>query len=229
MKYRLALGVAVLGMGAGIQAGTITYTWNFDNPTGTLGTSQTYTSTNNGGAPNITITAYGLGGCTVNDSKASGCSATDLYGKNAGGSEQGLGIANDPSGDHEIYDGTFVQLDLTNLFHAIAPVAGSITIDSVQSNEYFTFWLNSTQGQPGSYLYQGTSSGSSAVVTLSGNNPGSNLGGDLFFSVGAGEGNILLSTISASVNAPEPASFALVGLALAGVGIARRKRGLRNR
>jgi hypothetical protein len=235
MKDYLALIGAALGLAVGLHAGSITYTWNFDTPAGLLGTSQTYTSTNNGGAPNITITAYGLGRCTMGGTMtsptASGCSATYLYGKNGGGAEQGLGIYTDPTGDNEIYQGAFVQLNLTNLFLDISPAYGSITLGSVQANEYFTFWMNSTQGQPGSFLYRGTGSGNPATVTLGANNPGVDLGSDMFFSVGAQQGNVLLSTISATVpdppinvNAPEPASFVLAGLALAGAGVFGRRR-----
>ncbi len=225
MKSGLGMAVAMLSFAVGLQGGTITYTWNFASPTSTLGTSATYTSTNNGGAPNITITAYGLGGCW----REPGCSGADLYGKNGGAGEQGLGIRNDPSGDHEIYPGTFVQLDLTSLFNTIWPVSGSITIDSVQKGEYFTFWMSSRHGNPGNLLYQGTTSGRSTVVTLGGTDPGLALGSDRFFSVGAMGGNVLLSAISANVNTPEPASFALVGVSLLGVGIMRKKRRDSNR
>ena len=36
-----------------------------------------------------------------------------LYGKNDGGDEKGLGLTSDPSGDLEIVNGQFIQLDVS--------------------------------------------------------------------------------------------------------------------
>ena len=212
MKILFVAALAAVGLDGYVQAGTVTYTWNFDSPGGTLGTSQTYTN------QGLSITAYGLT-CTSSTT----CRAVDLYGKNSGTGEQGLGINGELDG--EINPGSYVQLDISNIL-ALAPTSGSITIDSVQSGETFTLWANNAQGAPGTQFDSGTRTGSSSVVTLSANNPGSYVGsGYDFLSVGASSGNVLLSTITASVNtnAPEPATFALVGGALIGLASLRRR------
>jgi len=67
-------------------------TINFNTPTGDQGTTPTY-----GG---VTATAYGPG-------------TQHLYGKNDGGDEKGLGLTSDPSGDLEIVNGQFIQLDVS--------------------------------------------------------------------------------------------------------------------
>ncbi len=217
MKSVLLMAVSMLGFGMGLQAGTVTYTWNFEGTNETLGASQVYTSSPTGGA---SITAYGLS-CV-----ASGCSATDLYGKNGGAGETGVGIANDPSGDHEIYPGTFVQLDLTNLL-AMNPASGTLTIESVQSSEGFTLSVNNAQGSPGAVFYTSPKPSPSATITLSAAAPGTYLpSGYDFLSIGATSGNVLLSSLTATFNtdAPEPASFALVGGALLGLAALRGRK-----
>ena len=98
-KPSLTLLCAALccGTAAIVHASTITII--FDNPTGTLTPSQSYSS---GG---VTLTAYGF------DSSG----PSNLYGKANGGDENGIGLANDPHGDHEIVKGSFVQLDISEL------------------------------------------------------------------------------------------------------------------
>lgn len=76
----------------------------FNNPAGDLGSTNTYT----------------LDGVNF---VASGFNGGDLFGKNKGGEENGLGLMGDPSTDNEIYfksSGTqdFIQLDLLNLLNA---------------------------------------------------------------------------------------------------------------
>src|SRR5260370_20634841 len=77
----------------------------FNNPSGDL-TSTTHTYTLDG----INVVATGFNG-------------GDLFGKNKGGDENGLGLARDPSGDDEIFFKStgpqdFIQLDVLNLINA---------------------------------------------------------------------------------------------------------------
>ena len=73
---------------------------------GNQGQTHTYT------ASGLTIIASAFG-------PARNGAADQLYGKHSGGDENGLGMTNDPSGDHEIYYGKgFVQLDVSALYTA---------------------------------------------------------------------------------------------------------------
>ncbi len=211
---------ALLGFAGLAPAGTVTYTWNFDSPTGNLGTSQAYTSTNDGGLANVTITAYGF------RSTDWGLRATDLYGKNGGTGEQGLGIAY--TSDNEINPGYFVQLDLTNVLSQLSPLSGTLTIDSVQPGEYYTLYLGSSKWKLGTQVDSGTSTSGHPAVTLSADNPLSDLKtGVDFLGVGAHCGNVLLSSMTVTedpnAKAPEPATMAMVGGALVGLASLRRR------
>src|ERR1700738_847359 len=79
-------------------------TWNFNVPSSPpmLGTTQTYTV---GG---VTLTAAGF-----SSAAALGLPAgpdVNLWGKNLGGDENGVGLVNDPTGDHEISGTSFVWI-----------------------------------------------------------------------------------------------------------------------
>jgi serine-aspartate repeat-containing protein C/D/E len=113
-----------------------TVTWNFNLPSGILGTSQAYTV--NG----IAITAYGFN---------NGGTARKLYGKNQGGNESGLGIAGTAAGANEIDVTTFVQLDLENLRTSGATNA-TMTVGSVQVGESYNVYGSNTLGSVGTLL-----------------------------------------------------------------------------
>ena len=119
---------------------TINATWDLSGPNQTLGTSQAYTV--NG----ITVTAYGF---------TNAGAPTNLYWKQAGGDENGLGLANTGS-DHEIDTNNFIQLDLSDLIAKGATSAG-MTIGSIQSGEGFNLYGSNTLGQIGVLLQSGTS------------------------------------------------------------------------
>jgi hypothetical protein len=114
---------------------SITSTWDFSTPLGTLGTSQTYTV--NG----LTITAYGF---------TNSGTPTKLYGKQEGGDENGLGIAN-TSSDHEIDTKNFVQMDLQNVIASGATTA-QMKVGSVQSGESYNIYGSNTLGTIGTKL-----------------------------------------------------------------------------
>ena len=57
-----------------------------------------------------------------------------LFGKNLGTDEVGLGLSNDPSGDDEITNGSFIQLDITNVPGKAFGL--SFKADSVTSPEF---------------------------------------------------------------------------------------------
>src|SRR6185437_3505117 len=92
------------------QAEAAVITWNLGSPSGLLGVSQDYTA----GSPPVTITATGF----INGNFANPANQTALFGKAAGGDENGLGLNDDPTlsggvSEHEINGTNWIQLDVT--------------------------------------------------------------------------------------------------------------------
>ncbi len=104
---------------SGCNSAPCTTTWDFSNPSGCLGVSQTYI------AGGMTITAYGYDG--------SGHSVK-LYGKTGGGDENGLGLCGQK--DNEITVNHYVVLDLADLI-AKGAQNPQMWIGSVQSGEFY--------------------------------------------------------------------------------------------
>jgi hypothetical protein len=89
-----------LGMSFGLM-GTPTaraITWDFSTPPGANGTSQNYTG--------ITLTATGFSDAQL----ATGTPIVNLFGKNLGGDEVGLGFTSDPAGENEITGTSLVRI-----------------------------------------------------------------------------------------------------------------------
>ena len=107
---RLLAMAAALAVGLISQASAVTFTF-LENGPGDLGSS-TATFTESG----LTLTAGGFG-----------TPAADLWAKNSGAGENGLGLSND--GDHEIDINHFVQID-----SHLSPsgVTNSLSLGSVQ-------------------------------------------------------------------------------------------------
>jgi hypothetical protein len=177
---------------------------NFDNPTGDLGATHTYI------LDGLNIVAIGFNG-------------GHLYGKNAGPGEQGLGLMNDPTGDHEIFATTqtrdFIQLDLLNLINA--------------NFHNFQFEMSSSTGTEQWQVSACSASGvlCSNASTLTGGGQGFNSlpvnfsATNHYLDFSANKGNVLLSQLAAASPVPEPRFYAvLVASLLALVGIVLRKR-----
>lgn len=178
-------------------------TFNFNSPTGDLGTSESYT------AGGITITAYGY---------FSNFSATNLYGKNDGGDEVGLGLKYESN--HEIPTNGFVQLDLQNLWNA-DPTALSMAIGSVQSGEGWKIYGSNTLGSRGTSLITSGTTDYPNTFNLS-----TSIDSYRYISVQASCGDVLISTLTANIpnQIPEPGSMFLMGSGLIGMaGAIRRK------
>src|SRR6516164_1711784 len=112
-KVALAAAFTITMGGIGLSpAKAATETWNFNSPTGILGTTQTYLSSPGG----LTATAAGFASTAADPNGAA--TPTALFGKNdgieSGSLENGLGVAAPPGGsDNEIVAGmSFVTVHL---------------------------------------------------------------------------------------------------------------------
>ena len=189
MKYLIGLCVLTCSIVPGF--GT---TISFATPSGDQGITHTY-----GG---ISATAYGA------NSPAG--APPHLFGKNDGGDENGVGLTTDPSGQHEITIGDFIQLDVSSLIGTQLTVVMGSTTDG----EAWSFFAsNSALATSGTAVMSGSDENSFTFTpTLK------------YLDVTSTNGNVLLSSISYTQSAPEPVSFALVGSGLLGVFFIRRRK-----
>jgi hypothetical protein len=175
---------------------------NFNNPTGNIGPSHTYS---NGG---LSVTAYGVD---------ENLNPLDLYGKSDGGDENGVGIANDPSGDHEIWGdvGGAVILDVSALL-----------ADNVSAAQFF---MGSTTGGESWNIYEWD--GSDFIQALTGNTeltwtdlPDWGSTNAYAFTAGGAGQNVLLGGLSLTGGVPEPSTWAMMLLGFGAMGVALRRR-----
>ena len=189
------------------QATTI----NFDSPTGPLGTSSH---------------TYGTGDTVIATGYNSSNSLTNLYGKNDGGDENGLGLTNDSSGDHEITAGSMIQLNLSSL---IADGVTSVTIvmGSTTNGETWEICKDTTAGSLVTCSNTGKSEGGAGIVvtsistflditTIGKDNSGAN-------------SNVLLTSLTydsgggSTQSTPEPVASLLMASGLGILGLLKRR------
>lgn len=187
---------------------------DFGSQPGDLGSTATYTS---GG---LTVGAAGY------SDGFNFSAATDLYGKNSGGDEQGLGLVADPSLENEIYWGNshlgaFVEVDVSALFGLVS--SAQFFMGSTTNGEQ---WAVNGSNVAGCGWFCG-----SARVT--GFDEGTH---DLFdfgtykyydfYSLGTGgnsaPGNVLLGGLVLTP-LPEPGTWAMMLLGFVAIGAAMRR------
>jgi hypothetical protein len=188
-----------------VRADTV---WSFATPTGPQGQSHNYV-----GSDGTLLNAQAFG---PNGSGSGLPGPVQLFGKNNGGDENGVGLTNDPTGDNEITMGSFIQLTIDHLFSSttLSFMAGSTT-----SGEAWAVFGTNTPGSN-----SGIPAGATNLLSCN-SGVSSNCEGNLNFnSMGftfldvtettAGiNGNILLAKLDGTVAVPGP----IVGAGLPGL------------
>jgi len=220
MVSRLIQGLMGAAALCTASAGASAVNIDFGSQPGDLGPTATY----NSGGLTVTATGYSDGF----DHSAQ----TDLYGKNSGGDEQGLGLVADPSGENEIYWGNsrlgaFVELDVSALFGLVSSAQffmGSTTGGAPSGEQ----WAVNGSNDAGCGWFCGSS-------RMTGFDEGPH---DLFdfgtykyydfYSLGTGgnaaPGNVLLGGLVLTSSVPEPGSWAMMLLGFGAVGAAMRRK-----
>lgn len=215
-KFAIAAAFAGCLVAAASASATIVYVLNPTGANAPAG-STTLPYTQKG----LTITATGY------DNANGVGTPTQLFFKNAGEHEIGLGVTNTP--DHELQAGSsssnpfdFIQFDLTMPLNAGA-TSGMISVTSVQTGESFTLFGSNVAGTLG--LQLGGTYGSSTDNTFV---PLPNFGSYKYYSVAAASGDVIPVALSLEVPAvPEMSALlpivALL-LVLGAVEMTRRRR-----
>ena len=237
MKKGFLIAMAALAAmtAAPVHASTFTFGWVTPGDQNTvLGPS--YSQTVNG----LTLTVYGL---TAPATLTAAATAASLYAKNGGAGETGLGLANDPAGDHEISvalrDG--VQIDFSNALAATPNATVTMGISSDQAGEGWALYGSNTlltvagnsktEGALGEPLLTGSGSSANPTTTVTLPDWGQYTYYTLMATDPGGkncDANVLLGAVTINgtttvTSTPEPGSLILAGSALLLIGVVMKK------
>jgi len=152
----MAVSCALMGLTPAKAVTLVNY--NLSSPHNTNpGNTEVFTPTTGPAAATITAKGFSYTGSLLSNPFSS--TAINLYNKYTSGdaTETGLGINSDPTGNHEIYTGTLIRIDVTT---AIANNVGSF---------FFTMG-STTQGE--AWSVYGSNSPNSGLVSLYSNQTG---------------------------------------------------------
>ncbi len=182
-------------------------TFGFGSTTGNLGLTKSYIFSS------LTVVASGFDNTFA---------TTALYGKHDGGNENGVGLANDPIGEHEISFGKgFVQIDVSQLFGKIVPGSATFTMGSTSAGEEWGVFGSNT---PGSYTGGALLTGG-ANTTQALPNFGTYAFYDFVEVHARANDNVLLDAVTVTPGGvPEPMTWAMMLVGAFGVGAALRRR-----
>jgi hypothetical protein len=211
---KILLGIAALATASASQAAV---TISFNSPTGDVGSAvHAYSS---GG---YTVTAEG---CSNFNFSTNVCTTTHLFGKADGGDENGVGLVGDPSGNGEIWwvGGGVIPAILLDVSGILSAGSAQFTMGSTTAGEQ---WI--LRGWNGSswttLISNGTADGTAQALPGFGTYSvyaflsGGTVSGDT-----RSAGNVLLGSIILP-SVPEPATWGLMMLGFAGIGVAMRRR-----
>jgi hypothetical protein len=211
-----ATSLIAFGILGASSAQAVPVAWSFDVCNGCTGSSFSYTSSGN------TITATGFTNHTLS-------TTTNLFAKNQGTGEQGIGLTNDPTHDDEISGKSLIRINLggVGLFTNLQFSMGSTT-----GSEEWAVWGSD------SATASGTGSNSLNFIEHGKNETLNNLTGNYqyyFFGLDpsdtARNDNVLLATLQGSPTnltaaVPEPSTWAMLILGFFGMGfVAYRQKG----
>ena len=146
--------------------------------------------------------------------------ATDLYGKNLGGDEIGLGLNNDPSGDHEIYYGYgYVQLDVSALLGKVSSIS-FLTNSTTDGEQWSIFGSNTAHSYSGPALLTGTNESGG---TLPGIGTSTYKYYDFVSTSTSGGKNFLIASLSLTA-VPEPSTWMMMLFGFGAIGLTMRRR-----
>ena len=193
------MALAAIGAGLATQAKAVNFTFQENGSNIDLGPTSTFTS----GGFSLTASGFLTAGGTTN-----------LFAKDLGGTETGLGTVSDPSGQHEIVTTNFVQLTLPT-----APPSNfsMVLLTSVQTGESAQVFFTTTPGTLAGATLIGTVSNANGSISI----PAGDQTG--FIDITAGAANVLLAGAQITTSVPDGGStVALLGVALTAVEGVRR-------